>query len=241
MPLTIVIGTKRYSSWSLRAWMVAVSACTGLREIIISLRQPETKAEILKWSPSGKVPLLIDGETKIWDSLAICEYLAERFPQAGLWPDAREARAMARSMSAEMHAGFMALRQTCSMDVLEDTPLAEIPDDVRADLARIDALWRECRQRFGANGPYLFGRFSIADAMYAPVVSRIRTYHLPVSPSSRAYCDAIMAHPAMQRWIEDAREDALAMANALAGTSLERSVRPDLGAAFGFQLAGAPC
>lgn len=214
MRLTIVVGTKRYSSWSLRAWMAAFIACRDLVEINIRLRRPETKSEILKWSPSGKIPLLIDGGTRVWDSLAICEYLAERFPQAGLWPEDPAARAMARAVSAEMHAGFAALRQACSMDLLEDLPMDVVPDDVLADITRIDQLWREARRLHGNGGPYLFGRFSIADCMYAPVVTRIRTYHLPVSVEARDYCDTMMAHPAMTRWIMEAGREARAEAAA---------------------------
>lgn len=205
MSLTLVVGTKRWSSWSLRAWMALAATGATFREVFVELRQPETKARILEWSPSGKVPLLDDDGVKVWDSLSICEYLAERFPEARLWPAGREARALARSISAEMHAGFVPLRSTCPMDVVEDHPMAEIPDDVRADVARIDALWTECRSRFGQGGPFLFGAFTNADAMYAPVVTRLRTYDLPVSAASDAYCDAIMAHPAMVKWTGDAR------------------------------------
>ena len=204
MSLTLVIGTKRYSSWSLRPWLALAATGAAFREILIGLRQPDTKARILEWSPSGKVPMLDDDGVQVWDSLAICEYLAERFPEAGLWPKDRAARAHARSISAEMHSGFTALHSTCPMDVAEDLPMADIPDDVKADMARIDALWSDCRTRFGQDGPFLFGAFTIADAMYAPVVTRIRTYHLPVGPVAEAYCDAIMAHPAMVRWVEDA-------------------------------------
>ncbi|MBI3445108.1 MAG: glutathione S-transferase family protein [Magnetospirillum sp.] len=241
MPLTIVIGTKRYSSWSLRAWMAASAACAGLREISISLRQPETKAEILKWSPSGKVPLLIDGDLRIWDSLAICEYLAERFPNARLWPEQMAARALARSVSAEMHAGFAALRQSCSMDVLEDLPMADISAELRADMERIDAIWRDCRERFGAGGPYLFGHFTIADAMYAPVATRIRTYHLPVSAEAQAYCGAILSHPAMLRWIEGAREQSRTAEKQHPVIAADGMRIPDLGRAFGLHLASATC
>lgn len=205
MSLTLVVGTKRWSSWSLRPYMALVAAGIPFREILIQLRQPDTKEQILRHSPSGKIPLLIDGETKVWDSLAILEYLAERFPQARLWPADPAARAVARSVSAEMHSGFMALRSTCSMDVAEDHPLAEVPDDVAAEVARIDALWSDCRARFGQGGPFLFGAFSNADAMYAPVVTRLRTYGLAVGPLSTAYCEAVMAHPAMVRWIAEAR------------------------------------
>jgi len=204
MSLTLVVGTKRWSSWSLRAWMALAATGAPFRQVRIELRQPDTKAKILELSPSGKVPLLDDDGIKVWDTLAICEYLAERFPEAGLWPKDREARALARSVSAEMHAGFVPLRSVCPMDVVEDQRLAEIPDDVKADVARIDAIWTECRDRFGQGGPYLFGAFTNADAMYAPVVTRFRTYNLPVGPVSDAYCDTIMAHPAMQAWIMEA-------------------------------------
>lgn len=205
MSLTLVIGTKRWSSWSLRPFLSLTAAGVPFREVLIELRQPDTKEKILQWSPSGKIPMLDDDGVKVWDSLAICEYLAERFPEARLWPEGREARAHARSISAEMHSGFMALRSTCSMDVVEDHPMAEIPDDVKADVARIDAMLSDCRARFGQGGPYLFGTFTNADSMYAPVVTRIRTYDLPVGPVTRAYCDAVMAHPAMMKWIGDAR------------------------------------
>ncbi|KIL97554.1 Glutathione S-transferase [Paramagnetospirillum magnetotacticum MS-1] len=205
MSLTLVVGTKRWSSWSLRPWMALSATGAPFRQVLVELRQPETKAKILEYSPSGKVPMLDDDGLKVWDSLAICEYLAERFPEAGLWPEGREARALARSVSAEMHAGFVPLRSACPMDLAEDHPMAEIPDDVKADVARIDAIWTECRNRFGQGGPFLFGVFSNADAMYAPVVTRIRTYALPVGAVSEAYCDAIMAHPAMQAWIMEAK------------------------------------
>jgi glutathione S-transferase len=202
MPLTLVIGTKRYSSWSLRPWLALKVAGIPFDEVEIALRQPETKAEILKYSPSGKVPLLKDGDLAVWDSLAICEYLAERHPS--LWPLDASARAVARSVAAEMHSGFMPLRRDCPMDVLADLPMAEIPDEVTTELIRIDALWSDCRTRFGQGGPFLFGAFSIADAMFAPVVTRLRTYHLPVGAVSQAYCDAIMALPAMKEWVAEA-------------------------------------
>lgn len=205
MGLTLIIGTKRYSSWSLRPWLALKAAGIAFREIEIALRQPETKAEILKHSPSGKVPLLDDDGFKVWDSLAICEYLAERFPAAGLWPDDSRARAVARAVAAEMHSGFMPLRRDCPMDMLADTPMTDISDEVKADVARIDALWTDCRARFGGGGDFLFGRFSIADAMFAPVVTRIRTYHLPVGKVSQAYCDSVMTMAAMAEWSSSAR------------------------------------
>lgn len=198
--LTLVIGSRRYSSWSLRPWLAARMAEARFDEVEIALRQPETKAEILKYSPSGKVPCLIHGEVVVWDSLAICEYLAELFPQAGLWPDDRAARAVARAVSAEMHAGFPVLRSLCSMDVCAHAPLADIPPELESELERVKTIWTDCRSRFGGEGAFLFGRFSIADAMYAPVVTRCTTYDLPLDAVSRAYCDAIWALPAMREW-----------------------------------------
>jgi glutathione S-transferase len=198
--VTLIIGTKRFSSWSLRPWLAAHVAGLKVTEVDIALRQPETKANILKHSPSGKVPCLIHDGLVVWDSLAICEYLAESFPEAGLWPDDRAARAIARAVSAEMHSGFPALRNACSMDMCAHTPMREIPDDVAAEIRRIGALWDDCRGRFGAGGPFLFGRFSVADAMYAPVVSRFTTYDLPLTENGRAYCAAIWGLPAMQAW-----------------------------------------
>ena len=206
MSLTLVIGTKRFSSWSLRPWYAMKVAGIAFDEAIIELRQPETKTEILKWSPSGKVPLLIDGAVKVWDSLAIGEYLAERFPAAGLWPDAPETRAVARAVAAEMHSGFMPTRQVCYMDLQSDTPLIYIPVDVAPDLARLDAIMSDCRTRFGAGGPFLFGRFSYADAMYSALATRVRTYRLPLGPVAAAYCDTLLAQPAMAEWIKGAAE-----------------------------------
>ncbi|MBI5163724.1 MAG: glutathione S-transferase family protein [Magnetospirillum sp.] len=199
-PLTLVVGSRRYSSWSLRPYLALAAAGAAFDTVDIALRQPDTKANILAWSPSGKVPLLVHGPVKIWDSLAICEYVAELFPAARLWPAAREARAVARSVSAEMHAGFPNLRNACAMDLALDAPLTEIPPEVGAELARIAALWSDCRARFGAGGPFLFGAFTIADAMWAPVVTRVHTYHLPVDEVGAAYCRAVLALPALAAW-----------------------------------------
>jgi len=198
--LTLVIGTRRFSSWSLRPYLALKAAGAVFDEVEIALRQPDTKERILGWSPSGKVPLLIDGETRVWDSLAICEYVAELFPQAGLWPKGREARALARSVAAEMHAGFPNLRNHCPMELVAPEALAEIPPEVLTETARIRALWADCRTRFGAGGPFLFGQFTIADAMYAPVVTRFTAYDLPQDATSQAYCDAVWALPAMGEW-----------------------------------------
>jgi glutathione S-transferase len=205
---TMIIGTKRISSWSLRPWLAARMADIDFDEVVIALRQPETKANILEHSPSGKVPCLIDGDLVVWDSLAICEYLAEQ--AAHLWPADRGARAVARSVSAEMHAGFQKLRNLCSMDVLSDLPMAEIAPELAPEIARVNAIWTDCRTRFGAGGPFLFGSFSVADAMYAPVVTRFKTYHLPLDAVPAAYAEAVMALPAMQEWILGAGGEATA-------------------------------
>jgi glutathione S-transferase len=205
--LTLVIGTRRYSSWSLRPFLALKAAGAAFDVVEIRLRQPETKAEILKWSPSGKVPLLVHGDTKVWDSLAICEYVAELFPEARLWPDDPKARAVARAVSAEMHAGFVALRNTCPMDLCVFQPMGQVPDDVAADMVRIQALWNDCRSRFGAGGPYLFGRFSVADAMWAPVVTRTATYALPLDPVSEDYRQAIVALPGLVEWRDAAKAE----------------------------------
>lgn len=205
--LTLVIGTKRYSSWSLRSWLAARMAGAEIREIEIVLRQPATKGDILDHSPSGKVPCLIHDGLVVWDSLAICEYLAEAFPEARLWPDQRRARAVARAVAAEMHSGFPTMRNLCPMDVCATTPLVEPAPDLIVELERLKTIWNDCRARFGAGeggGPFLFGRFSIADAMYAPMVSRCTTFALPLDPVSAAYCATIRALPAMREWTERA-------------------------------------
>jgi glutathione S-transferase len=172
----LVIGNKNWSSWSLRPWLAMRRAGLPFDEINVRLRLPDSKAEILRHSPSGMVPTLIDGDLAIWDSLAILEYLAERHPEAELWPRDRAARAIARSAAAEMHSGFMPLRQHCSMELLARSSQATLAPEVAANVERIVVLWRECRAKFGQKGPFLFGRFSNADAMYAPVAARFRTY-----------------------------------------------------------------
>lgn len=207
--LTLVIGTKRTSSWSLRPWLALKSAGIPFEEVVIGLRRPDTRANILRHSPSGKVPLLKDGALLVWDSLAICEYLAERFPETHLWPDDREARAVARSVSAEMHGGFMPLRNALSMDMKLTVPPAAPPLDVAENIARIGELWSDCRRRFGKGGPFLFGAFTIADAMYAPVVSRFRSYGVTTDAVGTAYRAAVEALPAWKEWSAAAQRDVL--------------------------------
>jgi glutathione S-transferase len=198
---TLVIGNKNYSSWSLRPWLLMRQAGLDFREIRIALYTPESKAQIRAHSPSGRVPCLVDGGLAIWDSLAICEYLAERHPRLELWPAASAARAVARSVSAEMHSGFQHLRTNMSMNCRGRFPGLGRSVEVAGEIDRIQRLWADCRARFGGSGPFLFGRFSIADAMYAPVVLRFRTYQVQLNPVSREYADAVLALPALQEWV----------------------------------------
>jgi glutathione S-transferase len=214
MTYRLAIGDKNTSSWSLRPWLALRHAGIPFEEINIQLRQPETKAQILRYSPAGKVPtLLTDDGQAIWDSLAILEYLAEAHPEAKLWPEGRDARALARSVSAEMHSGFPALRDHCPMGLLARAPMATLPDAVGAEVRRIVALWGDCRRRFGASGPLLFGGFTAADAMYAPVATRFRTYLPDLAPygddgTAQAYVEAVFALPAMAEWEAGARREA---------------------------------
>lgn len=201
---TLIIGSKNYSSWSLRGWLAMRQTGAAFEEVLIPFHGEDRSALIRARSPSGLVPVLIDDGLLIHDSLAIAEYLAERHPEAGLWPGDARARAVARSVSAEMHSGFTALRANMPMNFRRrrDRPTAtpETNAAIDADIMRITTIWRDCRARFGAGGPFLFGAFSAADAMYAPVVSRLRTYGVEVDPDSRAYMDAVWSHPPMTDW-----------------------------------------
>ncbi|MDR6769522.1 glutathione S-transferase family protein [Azospirillum sp. BE72] len=207
--LTLVMGNKAYSSWSLRPWLAMKQAGLAFAETVIPLRQPDTAARIAEHSPSGRVPSLIHAGLTVWDSLAICEYVAELAPEAGLWPADRAARAVARAVSAEMHSGFVPLRTSMPMNLKSDRKGQGMTDATAADIARIEALWADVRSRFGtpAGGPFLFGAFTIADAMFAPVVTRLETYGVAVSPESRAYMDAVLALPAMREWMAAAKEE----------------------------------
>ena len=200
LALKLIIGNKNYSSWSFRPWIAMRAAGIAFDEEVISLDAPDFKARVGCHSGTGKVPVLIDGEVKVWESLAILEYLAEKFPKAGLWPADAAARAHARVISSEMHAGFVPLRKHCPMNMWRPVRKRELPADVAANVARIDALWTDCRARFGRGGPFLFGAFGAADAMYAPVVSRFHTYAVDVGAVARAYMQAVMALPAWAEW-----------------------------------------
>jgi glutathione S-transferase len=200
--LTLVIGNKNYSSWSLRAWIVMRALGIAFEERLISLSEPDFKQRVLAVSPAGKVPVLIDGDAHIWESVAIFEHLAERFPDGGVWPGEPRARAHARSIVAEMHAGFTALRSECPMNLWRPVKQHQLSADARGNVARIDAMWSDCRERFGAGGPFLCGRFTAADAMYAPVVARLYTYDVPVGAASAEYMRAVLSHPAFVEWKE---------------------------------------
>ena len=205
MSLTLVIGNKNYSSWSMRPWLAMRAAGIAFEEVVIPLYTGAAdKQRILDVTRSGKVPALVDGDITVWDSLAIIEYLAERFPEAALWPQDRASRAHARSVSAEMHSGFMALRNECGMNLHRPVAAKPLSADAQANIARIQQSWTECRERYGQLGPYLFGAFSGADAMYAPVVHRFRSYAIAAAtPQVRGYMDTMMALPAFQQWTRD--------------------------------------
>jgi glutathione S-transferase len=206
--LSIVVGNKKYSSWSLRAWLALKLTGAPFEEAVVALDMPDTAENIRRFSPSGRVPALLDGPLTVWESLAICEYLAEKFPEAKLWPADPAARALARAVSCEMHAGFANLRNDCSMRVLERRPYQALKPETQKDVDRVVELWSECLKTSG--GPFLFGgRPGIADAMYAPVVSRFRTYSIPVSGAVAKYCDLVWAWPALQEWVAGARAETL--------------------------------
>jgi len=206
--LTLYIGNKNLSSWSLRPWLLMKQADIPFEEVMIRLDLPEERKSIADHSPSGKVPALVcDGQT-IWDSLAIAEFLHDLFPERGLWPENRKVRAIARCISAEMHSGFQAMRDFWPMNYSRSAMGHLCPPPVRRDVERVTEIWTMCRKRFGAEGPFLFGRFSIADAMYAPVVSRIRTYGpLDLNDAVTDYCQSIWTLPAMREWGEGAKAE----------------------------------
>ncbi|QXP84205.1 glutathione S-transferase family protein [Methylococcus sp. Mc7] len=207
MSLTLVIGNKNYSSWSLRPWLYLKHHGLAFEEVRISLYREDSKAKILAHSPAGKVPVLIDGDLAVWDSLAILEYLAERFPETAGWPRLPSDRARARSLSAEMHSGFLALRTHCGMNCRRPPAVKAVPEAVYQDVARIGQIWRDCRERFAGEGPWLFGRFTIADAMYAPVALRFATYRLEAGPVAAEYVSTVLGHPAMWEWMEAGRAE----------------------------------
>jgi glutathione S-transferase len=212
MALTLVIGNKNYSSWSFRPWIAMKAAGIAFEEIVIPLYEPGSKERILQHSPAGKVPVLIDGDIRVWESLAILDYLAETFPGSGLWPADQAARSHARAIAAEMHAGFVPLRRHCPMNMWRPVKARELPLDVADNVRRIDALWTDCRRRFGKTGPFLFGAFGAADAMYAPLVSRLHTYAIKVGPAAHAYMQAVIGLPGWTEWRAAALKEPWVMA-----------------------------
>ena len=198
--MKLVIGNKNYSSWSLRPWLALAHAGAPFEEELIPLDMPDTAARIGAISPAGKVPILIDGTTIVWESLAIIDYLSEKFTGAGLYPADPIARARARSISCEMISGFRALRGACPMNLRREPRAVGLDDDIRRDIARIGAIWRETRERHGSGGPFLFGAFGAADAMFAPVATRFRTYCIEIDPVSTAYVEAIHDFEPFRRW-----------------------------------------
>lgn len=213
--LSLVIGNKSWSSWSLRPWLVLKRFAIPFEEVGVQLRQANTKSAILTHSPAGKVPALRDGDLLIWDSLAIIEYLADLYPDRPIWPRERIARGLARAVSAEMHSGFQQLREVCPMDLFASKPMQTFPEGVEHNIRRIVQSFRECRSGYGRGGPFLFGDFSAADAMYAPVCSRFRTYvpdlgRFGDDGTAAAYVETIFAMPEMDEWAAGAKAEVAA-------------------------------
>jgi glutathione S-transferase len=205
--LKLVIGNKNYSSWSMRPWLLMRQQSIGFDEVQIPIRQPDSLERKLAYSPAGKVPVLIDGDLRIWDSLAIVERLAEKFPEKRLWPTDSEARGIARSVCAEMHSGFTSLRARMPLNCRARRPEAGRGPGVQEDVDRICEIWHECRTRYGAGGDFLFGDFTAADAMFAPVASRFQTYGVKLDDDAAEYAQTILATPAVREWVEAAQQE----------------------------------
>ena len=217
MSLTLVIGNKNYSSWSMRPWIALKAAAIPFEEVMIPLDLADTKERIHGYSGAGRVPILVDGKIKVWESLAILDYIAERFPQAGLWPQDQAARAHARSAATEMHGGFAALREHCPMNLWRPVERLALTQEVERDVARVTELWREARKAHAQKGAFLYGSFSAADAMFAPVVTRFHTYDIRCDEVSLAYIDAVHAHDAFKAW----RDGALAEEQVIEASELD--------------------
>ena len=203
-PVKLVIGNKAYSSWSLRPWILMAHMHIPFEEVVINIYDEKGKRAMQRHAPTGKVPVLYDGAIRIWESLAIMEYLAERFPSKNIWPRDTASRALARALCSEMHAGFIPVRQHLPTNFRREPKKAVLNDDVLANVKRIEDAWADARRRFGEGGPFLFGEFSAADAMFAPVVNRFHVYDVPVKKPTRAYMQAIMDLPAWIAWHKDA-------------------------------------
>jgi len=214
MTLKLIIGNKNYSSWSMRPWIAMKVVKIPFEETVISLNAPDFKEVLGPVSGTGKVPTLIDGDVRVWESLAILEYLAEKFPNARLWPVDRAARALARAVANEMHAGFLPLRRHMPMNLWRPVIKRDLTPEAAANVKRIETMWSDCRTRYGqkTDGPFLFGAFGAADAMYAPVVARLHTYGVDVSASTNSYINAVMALPAWQEWYAAALKETWVLA-----------------------------
>jgi glutathione S-transferase len=221
--LKLVVANKLYSSWSLRPWSVLKTFDIPFEEIVIPLRRSDSRERLLEYSPSGKVPVLVDGDIIVWESTAIIEHVAEAFPDLAIWPREKKARAHARAVANEMHGGFQPLRQACPMHLgarFETPPMTEA---LKANIDRVEDIWSGARKRFGASGPYLFGAFTAADAMYLPIVTRFETYCVPVRDETRAYMDTMLAHPAFVEWRKAALEEPWRISEYSAGHTLIES------------------
>jgi glutathione S-transferase len=205
--MELVIGNKKYSSWSFRPWLLMRTAGIQFSERLILIRRADSASKIARFSPAGRVPVLKDGRVTVWESLAICEHLAEKFPSKRLWPSDPAARSEARSVAHEMHAGFTALRQNLPCHFLARYRDFKVPGDAWADIDRVLGIWKAARRKWGKGGPFLFGRFSVADAMYAPVVFRFLAYGVPVDPVSGAYMKTVESMPASREWVAAARAE----------------------------------
>jgi glutathione S-transferase len=204
--MLLVTGTRNYSSWSLRPWLLLQHLCLGFEERRIDLDTPEFDAEIGTLSPTRRVPVLMHGAVRVWESLAICEYASELADGRG-WPAESAIRATARAVAAEMHAGFRTLRSACPMNARASGRRVPMTAALLRDIRRVDEIWSGCRRDHGERGPFLFGAFSVADAMFAPVVLRVRSYGLPLSELARRYQETMLADPHLRRWIEDSRQE----------------------------------
>lgn len=204
-PLTLVIGNKNYSSWSLRPWLFMKHMGLEFQEVLIPLDTAETREQIDRFGPSGRVPVLRQGALCVWDSLAICEYVAELSGNG--WPQAREARAVARAVSAEMHSGFSTLRSLWPMNARTRNRRTAVAAGLEADIERVDEIWNDCRGRFGGAGPWLFGEYSVADAMYAPTVLRFNTYGARISQTARWYMASVLEDAPLQEWLQAAKQE----------------------------------
>ena len=215
--MKLIIGNKNYSSWSLRPWLAMKHIGLTFDEAVILMALPDSKANMLAYSPTGQVPVLIDGDTTVYETIAILEYLNDRYPTTGLWPKDIVARAHARAISAEMHAGFAALRRDCPMNMRRSVKRLDISPAAQMHAARIDALWCDARARFGQGGDFLFGHFTNADAMYAPIVNRFHVYDLPRSETAQAYMNTMMALPAWQEWAAASHAETTVIADSEVG------------------------